>query len=201
MTDRETSQAGLPALLLPCRLAPEPAWYRMMARHDGPAGICVNSRFDKRCKAAHRFTIADTRGPLELTVPIAKPYGRTWADTAVSLHGEWWRTMATALESAYGRTPYFEFYADEFLSIIADPGQFTSVGDLCLRFDRAIRHAIGLTKEVAIAPAPAVPAPVEPWQPAPYWQVRRDALGFLPSLSILDLVFNLGPETLPVISH
>lgn len=181
-------------LSLPCRLAPEPAWYRMMALHPGPASICANGRFDKRCKSAHRFAIADTRGPLELTVPIAKPYGRTWADTAISRHGEWWRTMAIALESAYGRTPYFEFYADEFLGIIADPDSFTSVADICLRFDAAIRRAIGLQKEVTVTSAP--PAAITSWQPEPYWQVRRQALGFIPGLSILDMVFNLGPETL-----
>lgn len=184
------------SLNLPCRLAPEPAWYRMLALHQGPAGICANGRFDKRCKSTHRFTIADTRGPLELTVPIAKPYGRTWADTAISRHGEWWTTMATALESAYGRTPYFEFYADEFLGIIAHPEQLTSVADLCMRFDRAIRHAIGLHKEVTIAPADAIPAQIIPWHPEPYWQVRRESLGFIQGLSILDMVFNLGPETL-----
>ncbi|MDE6818510.1 MAG: WbqC family protein, partial [Muribaculaceae bacterium] len=29
---------------------------------------------------------------------------------------------------------------------------------------------------------------------APYWQVRADRLGFIPGLSILDSIFNLGPE-------
>ena len=28
----------------------------------------------------------------------------------------------------------------------------------------------------------------------PYWQVRADKLGFTPGLSILDLLFSLGPE-------
>lgn len=167
-----------------------------MAMHAGPVAMCVNERFDKRQKQAHRFVIADTRGPLELTVPIAKPYGRTWATTNVSHHGEWWKTMAAALESAYGRTPYFEFYADEFLGIIANPESFGSVAQMCQDFDRAIRHAIGLQVEVSEAPAGAIPAEVTPWNPKLYWQIRRNSLGFVPGLSILDMVFNLGPETL-----
>lgn len=183
-------------LILPCRLAPEPAYYRMMALHRGPVSVCCGERFDKRCKSAHRMRMADTRGALELTVPIEKPYGRTWADTRVSLHGRWWEVMATALESAYGRTPYFEFYADDFLPIISDPESFTTVAELNMRFDRAIRKAIGLDREPGIAPAGSVPAEVEPWAPEPYWQVRREQLGFIPGLSILDMVFNLGPETL-----
>lgn len=183
-------------LLLPTRLAPEPAYYRMMALHPGPVAICSGGRFDKRCKAAHRFRIADTRGSLELTVPVEKPYGRTWADTRVSLHGRWWEVMATALESAYGRTPFFEFYADDFLPLISDPGRFTTVAALNEAFDAAIRRAIGLQKEVTYVSSGVQSAAVEPYEPAPYWQVRADKLGFMPGLSILDMIFNLGPETL-----
>lgn len=180
-------------LLLPCRLAPPAAYYSMMALHEGPVSICLGERFDKRCKSAHRFAIADTRGPLELTVPIEKPYGRTWADTRISLHGDWWELMARALESAYGRTPYFEFYADDFLPLLADPERFTTVGALCADFDRSIRRALALP-EVGYISTAAIPAEVTPREFAPYWQVRADKLGFIPNLSVLDMIFNLGPE-------
>lgn len=185
-------------LLLPSRLCPPPAYYRAMALHPGPVRICSGVRFDKRCKDAHRFTIADTRGPLTLTVPLEKPYGRTWASTRISLHGNWWEVMAAALESAYGRTPFFEFYADDFLPLIASPDGFTTVGDLNERFDRAVRRALGLQTEVIYdsEPLSAPLSAVEPWQPQPYWQVRAATLGFIPGLSILDLLFNLGPESL-----
>lgn len=182
-------------LLLPTRLAPTPAYYRMMALHPGPVEICLGERFDKRRKDAHRFAVADTRGRLELTVPVEKPYGRTWVDTRVSLHGRWWEVMAQALESAYGRTPFFEFYADDFMPLLADPERFTSVAALNADFDRAIRRALGLQKEVTYV-SEGRPVEIVPFAPAPYWQVRADRLGFLPNLSILDLLFNLGPEAL-----
>lgn len=168
----------------------------MMALHPGPVMVCAHERFNKRCKEAHRCVIADTRGPLELTVPVSKPYGRTWADTGVSLHGRWWEVMAMALESAYGRTPFFEFYADDFLGIIRRPEEFTTVAELNLKFDAAIRRAIGVSVPVEVAPEGVRPAELTPWEPGPYWQVRAQSLGFLPGLSVLDMVFNLGPETL-----
>lgn len=183
-------------LILPTRFCPSPAYYRMMVLHPGPVSICASERFDKRCKAAHRTAIADTRGVLDLTVPIEKPYGKTWADTRVSLHGRWWEVMATALESAYGRTPYFEFYADDFLPIISNPEAFTTVSELNARFDAAIRKAIGLTRVITESAAGTRPVAIEPWEPEPYWQVRGNSLGFVGGLSILDMVFNLGPETL-----
>lgn len=192
-------------LLLPSLLCPPPAFYRAIALHrpaDGAIAVCSAARFDKRQKAAHRFAIADARGRLELTVPVEKPYGKTWADTRVSLHGRWWEIMATALESAYGRTPYFEFYADDFLPLIADPDRFTTVGALNADFDRAIRRALALDDRTVIYDDPGAcrPAPLSDWQPEPYWQVRASTLGFIPGLSVLDMIFNLGPEALLMLS-
>lgn len=184
-------------LLMPCRLAPTAAFYRMVARHDGEVVICGGERFDKRMKEAHRFEIADTRGVRQLTVPVEKPFGATWADTRVSLHGRWWEVMSTALESAYGRTPFFEFYADDFLPLIANPEQFTTISELNFAFDRAIRRALGLQTPVSYSVDPTLlPVAIEPFTPAPYWQIRANTLGFLPNLSILDLIFNHGPEAL-----
>lgn len=200
-----TEPAAAATLLLPTRLAPPISYYRMMALHPGPVAICSGERFDKRCKAAHRFAIADTRGRLELTVPIEKPYGRTWADTRVSLHGGWWELMARALESAYGRTPYFEFYADDFLPLIADPERFTTVAALNADFDRAIRRALFMDREVSYVDGACCgtaqsnmdfatsPSMLEVRE-CPYWQVRADSLGFIGGLSVLDLIFNMGPE-------
>lgn len=188
-------------LILPTRLAPPAEYYRMMALYAGPVGICTDERFDKRHKAAHRFAIADTRGRMEITVPIEKPYGQSWADTRVSLHGGWWELAARALESAYGRTPYFEFYADDFLPLLADPGRFTTVAALNADFDRAIRRALGLQKEVSYVSTGVRPVEPEAWEPQPYWQVRAEKLGFIGGLSILDMLFNLGPEALPAITQ
>lgn len=183
-------------LKLPSRFCPPAAYYRMVALNpDATTVVCGGERFDKRRKDAHRMTVADTRGELELTVPIAKPYGRTWGDTAVSRHGDWWAVMWTALESAYGRTPFFEFYADDFRPLILGVEEYGTVGELNFRFDLAIRRALGLTSPVVYSPVESEPQPVELWMPEPYWQVRADRLGFIPNLSILDLIFNLGPET------
>ncbi|MDE6430391.1 MAG: WbqC family protein, partial [Duncaniella sp.] len=37
-------------------------------------------------------------------------------------------------------------------------------------------------------------SPCEPISLPSYWQIREDKLGFIPGLSVLDLIFNLGPE-------
>jgi hypothetical protein len=183
-------------LILPTRFCPGMDYYALIANHRGPVVINDSARFDKRCKEAHRCVIADTQGRLELTVPVQKPYGRTWADTRISLHGRWWEVMTVALESAYGRTPYFEFLADDFLSIISNPERFTTVAALNADFDRAIRRALGITTQVthATLPPDTPCAPIPPLPATPYWQVRQARLGFIPHLSILDAIFNLARE-------
>ena len=105
-----------------------------------------------------------------------------------------------ALESAYGRTPYFEFVADRFLSLLADPGDDApALTDLLHRADAAVCGFLGIETRITDAD-PAEACAAVPDITLPYTQVRQTSLGFIPSLSILDTIFNLGPET-PLYLH
>lgn len=153
--------------------------------------------FDKRLKSTHRFTIADTRGRLDLTVPIAKPATSRcrWSDILISTHGAWWDIHRVALESAYGRTPYFEFYIDSFLPMltVGVEQRFPRLTDLQQAWDDAIRDHLGI--EPADEKVLATTGPqITLGELDSYRQIRADRLGFIPGLSILDLLFNLGPE-------
>ena len=46
---------------------------------------------------------------------------------------------------------------------------------------------------------PRHPEPDATFRPAPYYQVFQTKFGFLPNLSIVDLLFNMGPESLLVL--
>ncbi len=166
--------------------------------------IDTGLRYDKRFKSIHRCRIASTHGELTLTVPVSRPPGaKLWSQVRVSSHGQWWAQLLTALESAYGRTPYFEFYVDRLLPILAWRDE--SVTDLCAAADAACREMLGL--ETRVLPPPAL-ADIDPatvvdmrrgadfsaFEPRPYYQLRAQSLGFIPGLSVLDIIFNLGPE-------
>jgi len=173
--------------------------------------------FDKRDKGTHRFTIADTHGRLGLTVPVAKPASSRcrWDEIEVSTHGVWWDVHRVALESAYGRTPYFEFYADRFLPMltVGVTDRYPRLCGLADAWDEQIADILGLCRSGACSEGlrcdntlPPTGAPKQkvmrlntqlpqwPEQLSPYRQVRADKLGFIPGLSVLDLIFNLGPE-------
>lgn len=190
-----------PLAVLPPRLFASVGYYDLMASYQA-VFIDWSMRYDKRDKAVHRYEIADTRGRLQLTVPVSRPEGfssgLTWPDVAVSAHGRWWEVQRTALESAYGRTPYFEFYIDRLAPLFAPrPIDGERITDLCRRADEAVRKIMGMKTYVLDYLPDGIPfddyrrAPI-PEASTPYWQVRGLQLGFIPNLSILDRIFNTG---------
>jgi hypothetical protein len=176
--------------------------------------VADDALFDKRRKEVHRYTIADVNGPLTLTVPIVKPHGlqnATWQDVRLSDHGQWWHVHRISLESAYGRTPFFEFYIDRFLPFLSREAvdRFPSI----IAYDRAIDAEISRILFPKGLPSTGAPdqtskgatssefctpsdreGEVHAMDAVPYWQPRQERFGFLPGLSILDLIFCLGPE-------
>lgn len=187
-------------IVLPLRYCGNIAYYAAMAAY-GRAVVCSDALFDKREKAVHRCDIADTHGPVQLTVPVAKPHGiarARWSDVRVSDHGAWWHVHRVTLESAYGRTPFFEFYIDRFLPFLSPEvmEKCPTIASLDLALDEVVRSILMIPTEV-IADGSDVAAVVRPhgFTDFPsYYQVRADRQGFIPNLSILDLIFNLGPE-------
>lgn len=196
-------------LLLPPRLFGSTAYYAVMALY-GSAVIDTSMHFDKRAKLTHRYSIADANGAVDLTVPIEKPdktTGSTWRDIRISGHGQWWHVHLTALQSAYGRTPFFEYYIDDFLPLFTAECAGMTLMDYLTAADAILRRQLHITTAIAHSPAATIldcplldlrrrPGELEQMAAAvPYYQLRSARHGgFRPYLSVLDLLFNLGPE-------
>lgn len=184
-------------MLFPLRLFPSIPYYAAMSKCR-QVSFDTTARYNKADKDTHRFSIADTRGILRLTVPVSRPSGAwSWNEVTVSDHGRWWETMPIALESAYGRTPYFEFYIDRLMPLFSP--EPIAISEMCLHADAAVRHMLDIRTPIIDAAADSEGSFVDSdfntlFTLQPYWQVRAHELGFIPGLSILDLIFNLGPE-------
>lgn len=189
--------ADFPSVILPPAYAGSIGRYVLLAA--SPHAIVDNAtRHNKRFKSTHRTEIIDTRGPLTLTVPLQSGPCATWADARVSDHGHWQQNHLTALASAYGRTPFFEFYIDRIAPILTSATAGSPLVDLDSALEQTICNLLQIPTPQYITRPEAIGLDMRNRLPdnptTPYWQIRTDKLGFHPGLSIFDLLFNLGPE-------
>ncbi len=182
------------------RLFASAGWYAALAQY-ARSGMDFDMRYDKRLKSTHRFTIADHGQRRDLTIPVSRPEGGfasgrlTWGDILLSAHGRWWETIPTALESAYGRTPFFEHCMPKFAHLFREPTPGARLCELLTDADAVIRDILGLPEACHTLPSDAADLrhiPADAPAPEEYWQVQGEP--FIPGLSILDLIFNEGPE-------
>ena len=161
----------------------------------------------------NRCIIATTNGPQALTVPIERQFTiNCIKDIRISDHGNWRHLHWNALQSAYGESPFFDYYQDDIRPF------FEQRWDYLLDFNEAIREKmcelidiqpkVDYSKEFTVYSLsscvpdyrmvirPKNPEPDPDFTPKRYYQVYEQKHGFLPNLSILDLLFNMGPESI-----
>lgn len=154
----------------------------------------VRQTFRNRC------VIDSPSGPLSLSIPVEKPMpGALTRDIRISDHGNWRHQHWNALQSSYRQSPFFEYYADDFAPFYERKWDFLVdfnedlMRVVCSLIDTDCK--IQRTLEFQ-GKDPFVYFGDETFTTMPYYQVFARKHGFLPNLSIVDLLFNLGPESL-----
>ena len=155
----------------------------------------------------NRCIIAGANGPLPLSVPIVKPdtLKCLTKDIRISDHGNWRHLHWNAIVSAYNSTPFFEYYEDDFALFYEKKYEFLFDFNeelrmlICQLLDiqPQIQYTTSFEADVEndfrwISPKQDIADPS--FLLKPYYQVFQDKHGFLPNLSIIDLLFNTGNE-------
>ena len=115
-------------------------------------------------------------------------------DVRISDHGNWRHQHWIALESSYRQSPFFEYYADEFAPFYEKKWEF--LADFNEELMALTCSLLDISKSVTRTSSyeGEVFAQLPPFEARPYYQMFASRHGFLPDLSIVDLLFNQGPE-------
>ena len=187
-------------------------WYQKLFRYDR----CLIEQYDSYQKQTYRnrCLIATANGVQALTVPVEHSDDKMLTkDLRISDHNQWRRVHWNALQSAYSESPFFDYYADDLHPF------FEKKFDFLIDFNEAIRQKIcelidiqphveytsEYTSAIGHQPSAIVdyrdvihakhPQADDMFEAKQYWQVFQHKHGFLPNLSILDLLFCMGPES------
>ena len=239
-------QSKLKALLSSTYFGPI-QWYQKLNRYDE----CLIERHESFIKQTYRnrMIIPTTNGPLALTIPTNHDISLSMKDIRISDHANWRHVHWNALLSAYGESPFFEYYQDDIRPFYEKKYEFlfdfnmettekmielldirpkisiteeyilseerrvkseetTFGGQGESQFDSIANHKVQSSnlkvqsKEVQSivdfrdAIRPKKPLPDAEFAPKRYYQVYGQKHGFLPNMSILDLLFNEGNEAI-----
>ena len=155
----------------------------------------------------NRCRILTGSGPQDLMVPVVHGSGRAITEIQVEYTTPWVVKFERAIASAYDSSPFFEFYRDEFFAIL--DSHPATLWELNCRITEWICRKIGIPGGAGEGNSPAcldLRDAIHPKRPntiladmglgRPYWQVFRERFGFTPGLSVLDLLFNEGPDSI-----
>lgn len=164
------------------------------------------------CKQTYRnrCNILSSNGLLALTIPVLRsesvkiPISNLYIDQGSRWKAIHWR----AIESAYRNSPFYLYYADELKDAFFSP--VDKLFDFNFFLLKNILELLGLQKEIKFTESfkkidvdfddysnlikPKNQQKDDHFILEPYYQVFEQKFGFVAELSILDLLFNLGPS-------
>ena len=175
-------------------------YYRLIAQSKNCVFVS-NERFAKQTFRS-RCQIYGANGKLTLTIPVNRPFGNKTRINEVQLSDAtlWKKNHWKSIKSAYGRAPYFDYYAPQLQELYAK--QHAKLLELLEEVHELTHHWLDITpyriEETTVTPIiqqsidQSLSKKFNDHQK--YWQVFQDKYGFLANLSVLDLLFNEGPQ-------
>ena len=195
-------------LLLPALYLPNISYLQAIKNNEGPILIEQFENFPKQTYRT-RSEIATANGILNLYVPIV--HGRkervVMKDVKINYDHPWQRLHWLSLQTAYRSSPYFEYYEDDFKQFYDK--EYELLLDYHVDQLKLILKLLKLNREISFTEKyEAVHSDeldyrseIHPKKPSlitnqkPYYQVFEEKTGFIPNLSIIDLLFSQGPQS------
>jgi hypothetical protein len=198
---------GTQKIILPTSYCAPIEYFALISQHSTNEIYIEQKETYPKQTWRNRCTILTSQGLLNLSLPVKKPQGNRTITEKVEIINEsmWYLKHWRAITSAYNASPYFLYYQDElemffngnhinllnfntlltkhFLNLLNINTKLHQTKDYCVLNQTVDYRMVVSPKKVPI------------FQDFPvYTQVFAPAKAFEPNLSILDLLFNLGPE-------
>lgn len=165
----------------------------------------------------NRCVILGANGPISLIVPIVKGRGIKVLikDLKISYDVDWQRNHWRTIFSAYNSSPYFDYFKDDVLPFFEIKEKF--ILDYNLKINEAICDLLEIENNIVLTEdfektgngttnlreiiSPKNKQLNYQFQTKKYTQVFSEKFDFVPNLSILDLLFNEGPNSCTILEE
>ncbi len=155
----------------------------------------------------NRTEIYGANGKLALTVPVSytQKNRQLYKDVKIANENNWQQQHLKSLQSAYSMSPFFEYYIDDLMPLFEK--QFDYILDFNLNCFEVLKDSLQLNVTAIHTQTfekeskgktdfrPLVSRNYEVNMFRRYTQVFTQKHGFISNLSILDVLFNEGPNT------
>ena len=194
--------------VLPMFYLPPVAYFTKILTYKPDILIEREEHFPKQTYR-NRANIYSPDGVLPLTVPVIKgsKMHTKVKDVKISYDFKWQRLHWMSLETCYRRSAYFEYYEDDFAPFYQK--QFTYLFDYNEQLLQLLLKCIKIQLPLQYTTAyQAQYVPLHDLRDSfsakkeynseqkPYFQVFEERNGFIKNLSIVDLLFSQGPQTI-----
>lgn len=188
-------------VLLPLYYLPSVSWFIYL--FNSPEVAIESCESFVKSTARNRCYIAGAGGKLMLSIPVegGRDHHQLYRETKISYNENWQKKHWQSIVSAYSSTPFFEYYAhalEPFYSIkhkaLFDFNlQLLNVLLQLLNCDKQFKLTSGFERQpqqvidlrYGITTNKILPR---------YYQIFENRNGFIADLSVIDLLFHMGPD-------
>jgi len=161
-----------------------------------------HEHYQKR-SSRNRCTVLTSNGPENLSIPLKKGKNNKTniREVEISYDENWMRNHIEAIKSAYGSSAFINYYLDDIEALLYQESSL--LWDLNWATLNWMKKQLGISNEFKLSESfekinkeePLMRVEANKNQPSkPYAQVFEYKFGFVDNLSILDLLFCMGPE-------